>query len=187
MVRFGAEFAELIRREGLEHIGVEEPPVRTFDEVPLYSMVHQIDFLSGLPVEARNRLLIAAAVEHLLRIEADILRASAGHLNQLWMVSIVDWHDWIDGAWRRNDGTKWLFQPRFWVSNMAAPELSQFFVEPGESKEARFVRDSLPEGVDAQVYESWMPWGDGFSIERVYVRVSDQPALRVEDRRSTRA
>ena len=73
---YSAEFQELLAAEGLTDLRIFAS-AETFDEVPIYSRYTQLDFLGRVPVAARNRAMILAAVRHLDRID-DHFRANGG-------------------------------------------------------------------------------------------------------------
>ncbi len=87
--RYDSDLANLIALEGLYSIG-ESFGISTFDEVPLYSRLDRIEFLSNESVECRNKILMCAAVRHLESSLTEQARKTADESNYLNMVSVTD-------------------------------------------------------------------------------------------------
>ncbi|MEU0092189.1 Imm15 family immunity protein [Kribbella sp. NPDC006257] len=172
---FDLQFQRMLERQGLsDPTGFRQ--VETFDEVPVYSRLSELDFMSSLPIVDQNRLMILAAARHLITIGEDLDSLPESDPALIVLVSMTSW--WIDDdrAPRCNDGTIESITPRFWVGDLAHPDMKALRFHPPRSNPAKFVIQTV--GLERfEVVESTMEeWMQGCP-ERVYIaRAGDIPA-----------
>ena len=172
------EFEELLADEGHDCLDLYVHS-DTFDEVPLYSRLTQVDFLGELPFAARNEALVRAAVRQQLKIidRARVLLSEAAFREHLYLVSVTGWSDEPDEeeggrqpemssgfAWDRH-----LLVPHFWVGNMGAEAMAKFAVQPGATAASVAVSAALGDDPAVGVYEGWATLGSEPVLRRVYV------------------
>jgi hypothetical protein len=135
--------------------------LQDFDEVPLYSGYDQVAFLSHLPYEQRNRLLLCAAAVYLGRLVEYLEdRRQRGHDDDCFcMLSVLEWEEWEES------GGESLLLPAMWFTNPSKDVLS-------------YVPLAVASGAQADAVRAWLPEGDflvcrntlaGDPIQRVYV------------------
>ncbi len=181
-IAFAADFNDLLMAEGI-YDPATFSYTEVFDEVPIYSRLDQLDFLDGMSVAERNRLLVLAAVAHLDRITsyfASVVVSGEAPDPCIRLVSVTGW--WIDhegGGGECTDGTKEILRPHIWIGNVYAERMRTFKVRSGRSACAGFVESALDDARHA-VYESppdddderWCP-------TRVYVALRRQVPARL--------
>jgi hypothetical protein len=152
--------------------------VTTFEEVPLYSRYHQVEFLNALPVVERNRELVRAAVRHLDLIH-DYFSADGGREHILRLVSVTGW--WVDdgaGGGRCDDGTSELLVPHFWFGNLNDVRMQNFTLGRPVSRCADFVSHTV-DLTGKAVFESAGNDSTCDSPIRVYVGFRDDIPARL--------
>lgn len=153
--------------------------VNTFDEVPLYSRLTQVDFLDQLPFPARNEALLRAAVRHELKIieTAQRILPETDFRERLFFVSVTGWEDDPDedqageqstasfrSAWDRQ-----LLLPNFWIGNMSAEAMGEFAVRAAATVESEAVSTALGDDPAVGIYEGWATMAGEPFLRRVYV------------------
>jgi Immunity protein 15 len=114
--------------------------VDVFDEVPVYSRFHQLDFLSGLSFAEANGNLIRLTALYLDRV----VSYAANQERQdgktiLRMVSITGWLNENYSGQMNLDGSADFVRPNIWLANLDSPKLSSFSVWPAASPAGLFV------------------------------------------------
>ncbi|MDX6253105.1 MAG: hypothetical protein QOF10_6465 [Kribbellaceae bacterium] len=172
---FHSHFQGMLERQGLSDPAAFRQ-VDTFDEVPVFSRLSELDFMSSLPIVDQNRLMIVAATRHLIKICEYLDSLPKSEPGLIVVVSMTSW--WIDDdrASRCNDGTIENIVPRFWVGNLAHPDMKAVRFYSPRSSPAEFVIQTVGlngfEVVESRI-EEWMQG----CPERVYVaRTGDIPA-----------
>jgi hypothetical protein len=115
-----------------------------FDEVPVYSRMRQLDFLSKLGFTEANIILIRLAALYLERV----VSYAAKHQRPigktiLRMVSITGWLNENDSGQMNSDGSVDFIRPNIWLANFDNPKLSNFSVWPAVSPAGLFVKSAL--------------------------------------------
>jgi hypothetical protein len=172
---FDSHFQRMLERQG-----ISDPAVfgraDTFDEIPVYSRLSELEFMSSLPIIDQNRLMIVAATRHLVKICEYRDSSPRIDTDAIVVLSMTDW--WIDDDQepRCNDGTIEHIVPRFWIGNLAHPDMKEFRFYPPRSNSAEFIIRTVGLS-DFDVVESRTEeWMEGCP-ERVYVaRSGDIPA-----------
>jgi hypothetical protein len=132
MIAMDEHFARLIKAERLDDLDTLLTP-RSWDEVPLWSRLHRIEFLSG-DVREKSRALVVNAVrylDHIMKFVAQLNREDI-----VVMVSILDW-----GGLESPDSDP--LRPKYWMIWYPERELANFRLKSGSSKEARVVIEWL--------------------------------------------
>lgn len=167
-VSYAPRFDALLAEEGLLDPAVLSS-VESFDEVPLYSRLTQIEFLASHPVAEQNRLLIQAALRHLDRVRAHVRKGPPARFRHLLtLVSVTGW--WVDqeGGGVCTDGTSEILCPHFWIGDLEHEKLRNFRLYQPTSRCAAFVQRATQRSsyrvLDSRIDEraSWCP-------RRVYV------------------
>lgn len=114
--------------------------VDVFDEVPVYSRIHQLDFLSGLSFAKANNILVRLTALYL----GTIVSYAAKQEGQkgktiLRMVSVTGWLNENDSGEMNFDGSMDFVRPNIWLANLDNPKLSDFSVWPAVSLAGLFV------------------------------------------------
>jgi len=162
-------------QEWLEQEGIADPAVfgqvDTFDEVPSYSRLSQLEFISSLPIVEQNRMLISAALRHLARIHEHREASPERRAEVIVMVSVTNWWLYGDQIGECNDGTIENIVPRFWVGDLSHPDMKKFRVYQPQSRCAAFVTQIV--GASGfEVFESKIEeWMDPCPA-RVYVALA---------------
>ncbi|MFB9890472.1 Imm15 family immunity protein [Planobispora takensis] len=161
--RFKTELVRLIRDEGLDQFGelMEADP---FEEVPLYSRYAQLEFLDTLCVSEKNRVLIRAAVAHMVKVvEYSRDYYEDRSCDYLCMVSVVGWED--------SDGRSELLIPNLWIGNMRDDRLRSMRLHPAQSRRSEFVADALDGDAGLTLSEGLSHFLGESYVDRVYVRL----------------
>ena|SRR5690348_14445897 len=169
---YRSDFDRLLEDEGHTNLA-DYLTVTTFDEVPLFYRFSHISFLDGLEVRERNRLVILAAVLHLVKIADYAREYYADRENTcLRMVSVTGW--WIsdESGLHFNDGSAEMLIPCFWIGNMASPELQSFTMSPPITAESEFVMNAIGGDSCVRLHEGWSTFGDERYLERVYIELA---------------
>jgi hypothetical protein len=131
VARLTPHFAKLLQLEGLRP---EEfvKPISEYDEVPLYTRLERVAFLSGFSHEARNTALLALALEFLERVLARAKALPAPRLAEFFvMITVMDWEGYHAGG---------TVTPCFWVTTRASQELGPMRLVPPFTDEATRVK-----------------------------------------------
>jgi hypothetical protein len=159
----------LIQEEKLDDLERFLHP-REWDEVPFFSRLRKISFLSGLAVLEKSRILVINAVQHLDRILA---HAQAHRRDDVvLMLSLLNWDD------SKSIDTQPV-QSNFWLSTDATRDLKYFHLRAGASKESRQVIEWL-RAADLlgthEVCDNSLPMVDPY-LRRVYVARRGDPSV----------
>lgn len=144
--------------------------VDVFDEVPVYSRFHQLDFLSGLSfAEANGYLIILTALylDTVVSYAANQERQSDKTI--LRMVSITGWLSENDSGQMNFDGSTDFVRPNIWLANLDNPKLSNFSVSPVASPAGVFVNAAMNDDARFAVVEGSPERFGAPSPARVYI------------------
>jgi hypothetical protein len=131
VARLATHFSRLLQIEGLEPDDFLKP-ISEYDEVPLYTRLERVAFLSGFSHEARNTALLALALEFLERVLARAKALPAPRLAEFFvMITVMDWEDYHAGR---------TVTPCFWVTTRASQELGPMRLVPPFTDEATRVK-----------------------------------------------
>jgi hypothetical protein len=147
-------------------------PAGPFDEIPLYSRNSDVAFLRGRSVREANEILIRYSARFLADVVDDAERAGGEPARRFSrMISLMEWSDYRDdGSVVYSAGSELLLVPRFWIGDLAHPDMRSFELSPGTSSCSRFVESALGTGGKFVVYENFSPLGGADVPARVYVR-----------------
>jgi hypothetical protein len=137
------KFQEILDKENISDPAVFLD-VDAFDEVPIYSRLHQLDFLSGLSFAEANGILIRLTILHLDTVVS--YAANQRRQNRktiLRMVSVTGWLNENDSGQRNFDGLSDFVRPNIWLANFDNPKLSGFSVWPAVSPAGLFVTATM--------------------------------------------
>jgi hypothetical protein len=144
--------------------------VDVFDEVPVYSRFHQLEFLSGLSFLEANAILTKLAALHLERVVSYAAKHERpGGKTILRMVSIIGWLDKNDSGQMNFDGSADFVQPYIWLADFDNPKLSKFSVWPAVSPAGLFVKNVLDDDDRFAVVEGAPDKFGAPSPARVYI------------------
>lgn len=113
----------------------------TYEELPLYATIGEVDFLGDLPVPERNRVLIQAAAAH-LRVILDY--AAERESDYFCAVTIDFWDEFDEGG---------LIVPRFLYANPAREFFQNVSVLPAKSSYSAFASECLDHSPDYVLHE----------------------------------
>jgi hypothetical protein len=118
--------------------------VNDVDEVPVYSYLDQLDYLSSLPFAEANQILIRCTALFL----QDIVSTARQHgatpgKTILRMVSVTGWLNENDDRVMNYDGTTNFLRPNIWLANLDHPNLSNFSVHPVSSPAGHFTKKTI--------------------------------------------
>jgi hypothetical protein len=136
LARLAPHVSRLLQLEGLRP---EEfvKPISEYDEVPIYTRLDRLDFLSGFSHEERSIALLALALDFLEQV---IVRAASLPVSQLSeffvMITVLDWENFHGGG---------IVTPCFWTTSRATEELSPMRLVPPFTSEAERVQRWLAE------------------------------------------
>jgi hypothetical protein len=144
--------------------------VDVFDEVPVYSRIYQLEFLSELSFTEANITLIRLAALYLERV----VSYAAKHERPigktiLRMVSITGWLNENDSGQTNSDGSVDFIRPNIWLANFDNPKLSNFTVWPAVSPAGLFVKSALGDDERFAVAEGAPDKFGAPSPARVYI------------------
>ncbi|WP_336852488.1 Imm15 family immunity protein [Pseudescherichia vulneris] len=150
----------LIKKEGLDNLGVYFAAYETFEEIPLFSRWNDISFLSHLSFDERNKVLLKAAID-LLEKNAKAAKSIAKGVEMadfFSCITITGWDDAIEmGSLRPNI---LLTQRKKWM-------LSNLNLKQSDVPEANLIKDYLSSISDLN-YSTFI--SNGFEKnKRVYV------------------
>jgi hypothetical protein len=118
--------------------------VDVFDEVPVYSRFHQLEFLSKLGFAEANSILIKLAA---LYLEAIVSYAAKQERRSgktiLRMVSVTGWLQESNSGQMNFDGSADFVRPNIWLGNFDNPKLANFSVWPVVSPAGLFVKAAM--------------------------------------------
>lgn len=144
--------------------------VDVFDEVPVYSRFHQLEFLSGLSFAEANSILIRLAVLHLERVVSYAAKHERrGGKTILRMVSVTGWLNESESGQMNFDGLTGFVRPNIWLANLSNPKLSNFSVWPAESPAGLFVKVAMDDDDRYAVVEGPPDRFGAPSPARVYI------------------
>ncbi|HKS47835.1 MAG TPA: Imm15 family immunity protein [Amycolatopsis sp.] len=119
----------------------------TYEELPLFATLREVEFLGDLPVPEQNRVLIQAAAAH-LRVILDY--AAERESNYFCAVTIDFWDDFDDGG---------LITPRFLYANPAREFFGNLTVFPAKSGYSGFTSECLDHSPEYVLHEQLDPFG----------------------------
>ncbi|WP_156960760.1 Imm15 family immunity protein [Amycolatopsis taiwanensis] len=118
----------------------------TYEELPLYATLGEVEFLDGLPVPEQNAVLIRAAAAHL----AVILDYAAGRESDYFCAVTIDfWDEYDDGG---------LITPRFLYANPAREFFQNMSLLPAKSAYSAFTAECLDHSAEYVLHEQLDPY-----------------------------
>lgn len=136
MPEIDPRFQEVMaRNEVLDPAGLMTLPAGaedTYEELPLYATLSEVDFLAELPVAQQNRVLIRTAVAQ-LRVVLDHA-ATRGETDYFCAVTTDFWDEFDDGG---------LITPRFLYANPAREFFQNVVLLPARSRYSEFTAAAL--------------------------------------------
>jgi hypothetical protein len=128
--------------------GIADPQVFMnvdwYDDMPVYSYLDQLGYLSSLSFADANRILIRCSALYLERIVAFAAeRGRAPGKTILRMASITGWQNENDERQRNYDGTVDFVTPYIFLANLDHQGLRDFALYPVTSPAGRFTEDAV--------------------------------------------
>ncbi|MBB5631201.1 Imm15 family immunity protein [Sphaerisporangium krabiense] len=160
--RFKTELFRLIHDEGLDRFG-ELMEATLFEELPLYSRYSQLQFLDPLSMSEKNRVLIRAAVAHMVKVVEYSHNYYADRTyDYVCMVSVTGWGD--------SDGRSEWLTPNLWIGNPRNDKLRSMRLYPAQGRQSEFVADALDGDAGLILNEGLSHFLGEPHVDRVYVR-----------------
>ena len=133
-----------------------------FDELPLFAMNSEVEFLAGLSAREQSRILIRAAVAHLERVLDHSRQYFAGlEYDYFCAVTVTDW-DYLD------DDLPVV--PHFWYANPSYGVFDKLRLDPPSSAESRFVAECLDHSPDYVLRDDLTRRYGKPELERVWIQ-----------------
>jgi hypothetical protein len=158
----------------LAQLGIADPAVFLdvdwYEDMPVYTRFHQLDYLSSLSFDEANRILIRCTALYLERVVASAAQhGGVPGKTILRMAAITGWLDQNDDRQLNYDGTTDFLTPYIFLANLDHPGLRDFTLYPVTSPAGHFTEDAVSGDDRFAVAEGQPDKFGGPSPEHTYI------------------